>query len=235
MLTLLGIICVGVMIVLASNYKLFKRVKGWYYRQTNDAANLFGTIVDDAKDNLKAAEVETKDFRNQIAELMAANEKLDNEHKKSVAEAEKWLTIAKEAAAAKNQEHVKAAVEKKQAAEKYGITLATNVAQNEKLIQKLRNQLDSRVNEIKTAKTDVVTNEVRFTSLRMRERMLNASNAFGGGSLDSLTKTKEDLDDYERKLNAMDELGGEEAVELEKIYRVDTKVDDEVQRLMFAK
>ena len=232
MFTFLGILAVGAFIVLASNYKLFKRVKGWYYRSTNRAADAFGTVVDDMKDNIKNAGAEANEFKTQIAELMAANSKLNKEHQKSVADAEKWSLIAREAAEAQNEQHVRSAVEKKQSAEKHGIMLATTVANNEKLIQKLRSQLDNRFDQIKIAQTDVVTQEARFTSLQMRERMLQASNSFGNSELDSLTKTKEELDAYEAKLDALDTLTTDDAIQLEKIYHVDTKVDEEVSKLM---
>lgn len=231
MFSTLALVVFVAVLVMAFNKKLRRRVKGWFTRETNNLADNFGDVVTDMHDSIQTGKIEAAKFKGRIAELIATNKMLEKDQFEAVHEAEKWGAIAKEAAAKNNEEHVRLAVTNRQKAEQKSVKLSKTVEDNETLISKLCLQLDTRVNELKNAESDVSTQNARLTSLRMRERMSKASNSFGG-EFDDFSKAKKELDMYEAKLDAEDSLSSNDSLNLEKIYNVDTSVEDEVAKLL---
>lgn len=213
-----------------TNRKFRNRLWSFWNRKVDSAADNLGDVVTDAKDTIKKAHVEVENFEDKITRLMAKIKVSKNEHEKYVAEAEKWHQIATNAAKAGDTNRARVAIGQKQDAEKKAVSIQQDTAKNAALCDKFRAQLTARKDEVRSAEVDINVQDARQASLQMREDMLKASSAFGGGATD-LNKARRELDEFEARLDAKDELGGN-LEELEQLYSVNTNVDDELQKLL---
>lgn len=221
---------VFVVLVVLTNTKLRGRIVSFWNRKTDAVADSFGDIITDGKDAIKKASVVVESFEDQIASAMAKIKVAKNQHEKLVAEANKYDGLAKAAIQAGDDVRAKTAIAAKQKAEKQAIVLHEQTVKNVELCDQLRLQLANRKDAIKNAATDIIVQEARQTGLQMREDMLKSSAAFGGQTT-NLTEVRQQLDEYEARLDAKDELNGGGIEELERLYSVNTDIDIELDKM----
>lgn len=216
---------------LATNVKLRRRLWGLWNRKTDQLADNIGDVITDTKQAIANANTEVENFERQIAKAMGEITVAKSDHASAVADAQKWGRIAEHHAKQGDEANTRTAVQKKQAAEKRALSIKTQTDLNIAQVEKLKAQLAARKDQLTTAESDIVVQEARQTSLKMRDDMLQASSAFGGSFAD-LEQARKEIDRYQAELDARDELRGSSAEELERLYNIDTNVNDEVQRLM---
>ena len=217
-------------LAIITSKKLRRRIVGLWSRKTDDAADMFGDVVTDTQDAIVTAKVQVDNFESKIAGLMASIKLATNEHSQMVSEANKWHRIAEQAAIKNDIGGARTALGKKQAAEKRAVAIKNETDRNTSMCEELRSRLSSRKDEVRDAEVDVSVQEARLAGLKMREDMLQSVSAFGGTSQD-ITSARRSLDEYEARLDAKDELRGNED-DLERLYMVDTNVDEALNELL---
>lgn len=217
-----------------TNSKIRRRVFSLWSRKSNEVADQLGDAVTDTRYAVSQAEVQVEDFENKLAEAMAKLKVAKNEHANCVADAEKYAKIAQNAIDAGDDVRAKQALGKKQAAEKRAVAILGETQRNGVMVEELRARLSHRKDEVQDAKSDISMQEARLIGLHMRESMLAAASSFGDSSQD-LTAARKSLDEYEARLDAKAELSGGNDEELERLYCVNTSVDEELAKMKAAK
>lgn len=231
LLQFVGCIVVGMFVLMMfTSQKLRRRITGLWRRKSDEVADNFGDVITDTKDAIHNAKSSVENFENQLANAKANIKIAQNQHANYVKEAEKYGELAARAAKAGDEKNARLALTKKQAAEKLAISTASETEKNVQLVERLVQQLSSRKDQIRTAELDVVIQEARQTSLNMRKEMMGASSSFT--NINSLDQARKELDLYEARLDAKEELSTDSVQQLEQLYSVDTKVDDELKSLM---
>jgi len=228
----LSILSVIVFLVFG-NAKLKKRVKSWINRKQDGAADSFGNEITDYSDNLAEARNQAVEFKKKIADLMAEVRVNKNTHGGLVADAEKWNSVASQAAAGGNTEHVKRALAEKQKSERRALSLLEQVEKNSTLVENLRAKLNAREDQIDDAESNTAALKARNAGNEMRRQMHESSAAFGGSdSLGNLNVLTDKIARDEALVDSMDELAGQPVSDLENLYSVNTALDDEVAKMM---
>lgn len=225
-----GLAFIFLLFAVATNTKFRRRLKSFWFRKTDEAADNFGDVITDTKDVLKTAHVEVEDFENRVAKVMAEIKIAAKTHADRVADADKWGRIAKAMLEKGDEANAKLAIKNKQAAEKQALGIKTQTDINVATVEKLKAQLANRKDVIETAESDLIVQEARYAAVKMRDEMLQASDSFGGTFTD-LNAAKNHIDREEARLDAKDELRGTSAAELEQLYSINTDVDAELEAL----
>lgn len=224
-----GIACLFVLMFL-SNQKLRRRIYGLWRRKGDEVADNFGNVITDTKDAIHSAKVGVESFENQLANAKANIKVAQNEHAKQVKEAEKYGELAARAAKAGDEKNARVFLTKKQAAEKLALNIAAQNEKNIALTENLVSQLTNRRDQIRSAELDIVIQEARQSGLDMRSDMMKAASSFT--NINSLDQARKELDLYEARLDAKEELSGDNLDKVEQLYTVDTEVDKELKSLM---
>lgn len=224
-----GIACLFVLMFL-SNQKLRRRIYGLWRRKGDEVADNFGNVITDTKDAIHSAKVGVESFENQLANAKANIKVAQNEHAKQVKEAEKYGELAARAAKAGDEKNARIFLTKKQAAEKLALNIAAQNEKNIALTENLVSQLTNRRDQIRSAELDIVIQEARQSGLDMRSDMMKAASSFT--NINSLDQARKELDLYEARLDAKEELSGDNLDKIEQLYTVDTEVDKELKSLM---
>ena len=230
---LLVVCAVFVVWVIFGESKLPRRVRSFFWRKADSQADKFGSAVTDYRDAVVTARSDVAEFRRQISTIMGKNKVAQSEHVREVSEAQKWGTLAEEAAKVQNADHVKQCLDKRTQHEKRASTLLSQVEKNAGVIEQLRQQLATREEQVNDAALNADLLDARNAGAGMREKMLNASKAFGGkDSLGTFQELENEIATKEAQVDAMEELAGVNSGEkLEALYSSTTN-DDEVQQLM---
>lgn len=225
-----GLVVIFALFAVATNKKFRRRLVSFWGRKTDEVSDNFGNVITDTKDALKNAHKEVESFEDKVARVMADIKIATKTHASKVADAEKWARIAKSCLENQDEANARIAVKNKQKAEKEALAIKTQTDLNIVEVEKLKSQLLNRKDQIESAENDIVVQEARLASCKMRDDMLAAGDAFGG-SFNDLEAAKKEIDRYEAELNAKDELTGTSAVELEQLYSINTDVDAELAAL----
>lgn len=217
-------------LMLVTSQKLRRRITGLWRRKTDEVADNFGNVITDTKDAIHNAKVNVDNFENQLANAKANIKIAQNQHANYVREAEKFGELATRAAKAGDEKNARIAISKKQTAEKLALSTASETEKNVQLVERLVQQLSNRKDQIRNAELDVVIQEARQTSLDMRKEMMDASSSFT--NINSLDQARKELDLYEARLDAKEELSTSSTEQLEQLYSIDTNVEDELKSLM---
>lgn len=231
---ILAVIVVVVGYVAFGNSRLAIRLRGVFNRKKDDVTNSIGRGADEHKERIREAESDLVEFKKDIANFTAEAKRLEREHDSHVAAAEKWGNLAKGAASAGNEDHVRQCISKQKDAERHAASVMSQIDRNKIALDRLNDQMGERSDLISDTKSKTALLEARESGNRMRKKMLESSAAFGGK--DSLG----DLDAYERQVQAeedrLDALAGMDnsGDNLEKLYgsHGDSSVNDEVAALM---
>jgi phage shock protein A len=227
----LALVAIFALFAVVTNTKFRRRLTSLWFRKTDAVADSFGDVITDTKDAITRGNQQVESFENKVADLAAEVKIASVKHAGLVADANKWARIAQNAVEAGDTKNARIAVANKQRAEKEALAIKTQTDENINTLERLKAELAGRRDQIQAAEADIVVQEARYAGLKMRDEMLQASNAFGG-SFGDLETAKEEINRFEAKLDAKDELRGSSNVELERLYSVNTDVDDELQKLI---
>lgn len=227
----LGLVAIFAMFAIITNTKFRRRLTSLWFRKTDAVADSFGDVITDTKDAISRGNVQVESFENKVTDLAAEVKVASVKHANLVADANKWARIAQVATEKGNIADARIAITNKQKAEREALAIKTQTDANVETLERLKTDLSGRRDQIQSAEADIVVQEARYAGLKMRDEMLQASNAFGG-SFGDLEAAKEEINRFEAKLDAKDELRGSSNVELERLYSVNTDVDDELQKLI---
>lgn len=218
---------------------LFRSIKNLFRGKADELADALADPVRDGKLAIKDSEKQIEGFTNQIAKVMAETKKLEKDLANSKKDSEKWMEVAKNAAAAGDEDAARHALEKKQMAEQRVQTLTVEVDKSQKLVAQLREQLNNSKARLSKAKNNLSRLEARSSAAEIRKEFAKAqtdfnSNRDGLAALDDLEKA---VNSEEAEAEAFEELAGstEEAKSediLAKYSQPTSEVDDELAALM---
>ncbi|HEV7868888.1 MAG TPA: PspA/IM30 family protein [Chthoniobacteraceae bacterium] len=205
------------------------------------AADALADPIRDGAFAIQDAQKEVDQFLGQIHQLMTNTGMLESQLRDARADADKYDTIARRAAAAGNRDDVAAAVAAKQQAEKTLATLTTNVQSNRALEKKLRQQLTDARQKIATAEMNKARLSANLSGNKLRGNLAKASVEFSGKSkgLAALGRLEEADRKESAAADAWESLSLDtpdaKAASLEDKYGGATgSLDDEVERLMLS-
>jgi len=214
---------------------LVKAVGNWFRAKKDDAANKLADPVRDGKFAIEDSEKKIAVFTTQIAKLIAETKKLVKQKNAAEQEITKWLSIAKKAAAAGNENDARSALENKANAEAQVKSFNIEAAKNEQITKNLRNQLEKARKKVAKAKGDFVRLSARSEGAKVRKELAKATSNFNSGdsplaALDDLSKS---VDTDEAEAEAWEDLTGNPDDDLaDKYDGASSEVEDELATLM---
>ncbi len=230
------IICVSVVVayIAFGKSKLSLRLRGAFNRTKDDVTNKIGRGADEQQERIRAAKVDSVEFKRSIAKFTAEAKRLEAEHAKHVSGAEKWGNIADRAAEKGDAANVTRCLQHKKNDERLAASLFTQIGKNTESLEQLHAQVQEQDQHITEHEVSSSLLAARESSLRMREKMVSSSGAFGGkDSLGDLDAYQRQVDEREWELEAMEGMSNEDA-DLEKKYgdNGDAGLADETAALM---
>ncbi len=209
---------------------LWRMISNFFRSKKDKAAEALKDPVRDATYDVEDATEQVRKFEADIQQLMSVN--LTNQKRRDAAleEVEKWENIAKIAGKKGNREDVLAAVTSQENAKRSAQLLAAEIETNEKVITKLRDQLNLAKNKIQKAKNDIVVLGARLKSAKVREELSSGVVGLGEGPLSRLDDLNETVMIAESSAEAFEQLNGGSLESLESKYLasdvdIDAKVD----------
>lgn len=232
-LLIVAVVCVVAYVTLGSN-RLSLRLRGLFNRKKEDITNNIGKGLDEHTERLKSAKMDVVEFKRNIARFTAEAKRLEAEHAKHVAEADKWSNLAERAAEKGNAEHVSKCLKHKKDNERQAMTLHTQIEKNEQSLEALHKQAEQQDDRINEHEVSTAVLAAREAGLRMRQKMVSSSSSFGGeNSLGDLEAYQRQIDEKEWELDALEGMANKD-VELETLYgdNGDSAIDAEAAELM---
>ncbi len=205
------------------------------------AANALADPIRDGAFAIQDAQKQVDQFLGQIHQLMTNTGVLEAQLRDARADADKYDTISRRAAAAGNRDDVAASVAAKQQAEKTVATLTTNVEANRSLEKKLRQQLTDARGKIANAEMNKARLSANISGNKLRGNLAKASVEFSekGKGLAALNLLEEASNKEAAAADAWESLSQDtpaaKTASLEDKYGgASGTVDDEVERLMLS-
>lgn len=212
---------------------LFRAISNYFREKKDEAAEVIGDPVRDAKYDIIDASKQIDGFESDIQRLMKANNNRKKELVDAQADMKKWGGLAAKAAEAGNSADVQSCVTNKQAAESQVKAFKDEIKKNDGTISKLRAQLGQSRNKIAKAKSQTATLAARISGGKLRTDLAKSASGMDGGPLARLGNLESAARDAESDADAWEELHDDDAENLEEKYGSgDASVDDEVAKLM---
>jgi len=217
---------------------LLKSIDNWFRGKKDQAAAGLSDPIRDGRFAIEDSEHRVEQFQNKVARFIAVNKQLQREIETQRQEIEKWSSIARKAAAAGQEADVVQAVQAKQRAESVLGEKQKQHAQNEGIINTLRQQVQTAMAKVAQAKSNYAQLVARHEGAKVRKELAKASTDFGGrGPLAELDDLQKAVDTQETEAEAFEEMAQVSAPgkSLEDKYgatNTSATVNDEVALLM---
>ncbi len=217
---------------------LFKSISNWFRSKKDKAAKSLSDPIRDGKYAIEDSEQKIREFQTKVAKFMAVNKQLEREIDAQRREIDKWLNIARKAAAAGNQSDVAQAVEAKQRAEGVLEEKQKQFDKNEAILANLRRQVQIAIAKVAKARSNHAQLVARHQGAQVRKELAQAATEFGGGAgpLSELDDLQKAVDAEEAEAEAFEEMAtttaGSSALEEKYSAGSTATVNDEVARLM---
>ncbi len=216
---------------------IFKSISNWFRGKKDQAAEALSDPIRDGKFAIEDSEKRVRQFQSKVAKFIAVNKQLEREIDTQQREVDKWMTIAKKAAAAGDEADVTQAIEAKQRAEQVLQEKQKQYQRNEQIIEQLRKQVQTAIAKVAKAKSNYSQLVARHEGAQVRKELADAANDFGSeGPLAELDDLQKAVDQEETEAEALEEMATVSAgpTSLEEKYNTasSSSVKDEVAILM---
>ncbi|MGF1577777.1 MAG: PspA/IM30 family protein [Gemmataceae bacterium] len=216
---------------------LFKSISNWFRGKKDQAAEALANPIRDGKFAIEDSEKRVRQFQSKVAKFIAVNKQLEREIDTQQREVDKWMTIARKAAAAGNEADVTQAIEAKQRAEQVMQEKQKQYQRNEQIVDQLRKQVQTAIAKVAKAKANYSQLVARHEGAQVRKELADAASDFGSeGPLAELDDLQKAVDQEETEAEALEEMATVSSgpTSLEEKYNTasSSSVQDEVSLLM---
>ena len=216
---------------------LFQAIRNWFRSKNREVAEALSDPVREGKLAISDSEKQIEEFTSKIATLIAETKRMERQVAESASEVGKYQAVAAAALGAGNEKDARDAIALKQKAEQQWQTLQKQVAANQELVGKLREQLNNARLKVAKARSNITQLQARASAAKIRTDLAKASSEFsssrgGLGALDNLEKS---VNKQETEAEAFEELASLNAPAgqalLDKYSLGESSVEQELQQM----
>jgi phage shock protein A len=213
-------------------------VSNWFRTKNMEAAQAMSDPVSEGKLAIADSQKQIADFTSKIATLIAQTKLFERQLSDSRGDVTKYQNVAAAALKAGNEEDARQALTLKQKAEQQTNTLQQQLNQNNALVTKLRDQLNTARLKVANAQSNITQLQARSSAAKIRTDLAKASTQFSSnqGGVAALDNLENCVNKPESDAEAYEELAAEAGPagkSLEEKYSIagSSAVDDELQRM----
>ncbi|MEK0445136.1 MAG: Phage shock protein [Verrucomicrobiota bacterium] len=216
---------------------LFQAIRNWFRSKNREVAEALSDPVREGKLAISDSEKQIEEFTSKIATLIAETKRMERQLAESASEVGKYQAVAAAALRAGNETDARDAIALKQKAEQQWQTLQKQVAANQELVGKLREQLNNARLKVAKARSNITQLQARASAAKIRTDLAKAASEFsssrgGLGALDNLEKS---VNKQETEAEAFEELASLTAPAgqalLDKYSQGESSVEHELQQM----
>ena len=216
-------------------------VYNWFRAKNQEAAEAIADPVRDGKLAISDSEQQIDQFTSKIAALIAVTKNLERQVTDSQSDVTKYGNVAAAALQAGNENDARDAISLKQKAQQQLDTISGQLASNNALVSKLRDQLNNARLKVAQARSNITQLTARSSAAKIRTDLAKASQEFSSnqGGLAALDNLESSVNKQESEAEAYEELAssaGPAGQSLIEKYSVagDSSVDAELQKMKLA-
>jgi phage shock protein A len=213
-------------------------VSNWFRTKNMEAAQAMSDPVSEGKLAIADSQKQIADFTSKIATLIAQTKLFERQLSDSRGDVTKYQNVAAAALKAGNEEDARQALTLKQKAEQQTNTLQQQLNQNNALVTKLRDQLNTARLKVANAQSNLTQLHALSSAAKIRTDLPKDSSQVSSnqGGLAALDNLENSVNKQESEAEAYEELAadaGPAGKSLEEKYSIagSSAVDDELQRM----
>jgi len=221
--------------------KLFKAVSNRFRAKRDELAKRVGDPIADGRIAIADSKKEVRKYQDNLTELMVQLKGLQKQLKDYSDDVKKYQLIAEEALGLGNDSDARQAVELKLKSQERVDALKVEIKSTEKLLGRLRDELNRATMRIVEAENNLIQLEARMQGAKIRAGLAKAASSFKfdeSGALGDLEDLKKSVEREELRTESIEEFSGQQVKVGGKILeeRYDkqdegSKVDEELDKI----